>query len=90
MGCSLQYWSTGALVNALKKLMVEEKISINTNSEVTKILTEDQKVIGVEINNSKRFFADKVVVNADPAFTYNNLLKNQNITENGISIEFKN
>ena len=56
MGCSLQYWrGTGALVNALKKLMVEEKISINTNSEVTKILTEDQKVIGVEINNSKDF-----------------------------------
>ena len=47
---------TGALVNALKKLMVEEKISINTNSEVTKILTEDQKVIGVEINNSKKIF----------------------------------
>ena len=68
---------TGALVNALKKLMIEEKISINTNSEVTKILTEDQKVIGVEINNSKRFYADKVVVNADPAFTYNNLLKSK-------------
>ena len=31
---------TGALINGLKKLMIEEKIIIKKNSEVTKIITE--------------------------------------------------
>ena len=34
---------TGALINGLKKLMLEEKIIIKTNSEVTKIITEKNK-----------------------------------------------
>ena len=31
-------------------------------------------MIGVEINKSKKYFADKII-NADPAFTYKNLLR---------------
>ena len=34
--------------------MIEEKIVIKKNSEVTKILTEKNKVIGVEINQNKK------------------------------------
>ena len=66
---------TGALVNGLKKLMIEEKIVIKKNSEVTKILTEKNKVIGVEINQNKKLFADKIIINADPTYTYKHLLK---------------
>ena len=32
-------------------------------------------MIGVEINKSKKYFADKIIINADPAFTYKNLLR---------------
>merc|ERR1711991_1274282 len=66
---------TGALINGLKKLMLEEKIVIKKNSEVTKILTEKNKAIGVEINKEKTLFADKIIINADPTYTYQNLLK---------------
>ena len=66
---------TGNLIKALCKLMKEEKIKISLNSEVTNLLTDKNKVIGVEVKNSKEFFADKIIINADPAFTYKNLLK---------------
>ena len=66
---------TGSLIGALHKLMKEEKIKISMNSEVTKILTEKDKVTGIEVNNSNNYFADKIIINADPAFTYKNLIK---------------
>ena len=66
---------TGNLIKALGKLMKEEKIQISLNSEVTNLITKKNKVIGVEINKSKKYFADKIIINADPAFTYKNLLR---------------
>ena len=66
---------TGGLIKALKKLMIEENIKISIKSEVTKLITDRNKVLGIEVNNKKKIFADKVVINADPAFTYKNLLK---------------
>ena len=66
---------TGALINGLKKLMIEEKIIIKKNSEVTKIITEKNKVIGVEVNQNKKLFADKIIINADPTYTYKHLLQ---------------
>ena len=66
---------TGNLIKALGKLMKEEKIQISLNSEVTNLITNKNKVIGVEINKSKKYFADKIIINADPAFTYKNLLR---------------
>ena len=75
MGCSLCGWGNWSLIGALHKLMKEEKIKISMNSEVTKILTEKDKVTGIEVNNSNNYFADKIIINADPAFTYKNLIK---------------
>ena len=64
---------TGALINALRKLMLEEKIKINLNSDVKKILIKDNKAEGIEVNN-KKIYADKIVLNTDPAFTYKKLI----------------
>ncbi len=69
---------TGNLINALKKLMKEEKILIKINSEVTKIIIDKKKVIGVEVNKKKKIYADKIIINADPAYTYKNLIKSPN------------
>ena len=40
---------TGSIVSAIEKLMIEEKINVLKNSEVTEILTEDKKVVGVKL-----------------------------------------
>ena len=44
--------------------MKEEKISINKNSEVTEILLQDKKAIGIKVSR-KKIYADKIVLNTD-------------------------
>ena len=70
---------TGALVNAFKKLMLEEKIKVSLNSEVSEILFEKDKAMGVRLKNGKKLFSDIVVSNADPAYVYSNMI-DQKIT----------
>ena len=68
---------TGALVNAFKKLMIEEKIKINLNSEVSEILFENKKAIGIKLKNGKKEFSEIVVCNADPAYVYSNMINDK-------------
>ena len=68
---------TGSVVKALEKLMIEENIKIIKDAEVTEILTENKKVKGVKINNSKIINSDYVICNSDPPNVYNNLIKSK-------------
>ena len=68
---------TGRVVKALEKLMIEENIKIIKDAEVTEILTENKKVKGVKINNSKIINCDYVICNSDPPNVYNNLIKSK-------------
>ena len=68
---------TGSVVKALEKLMIEENIKIIKNAEVTEILTENKKIKGVKINNSKIINSDYVICNSDPPNVYNNLIKSK-------------
>ena len=68
---------TGNVVKALEKLMNEENIKIIKDAEVTEILTDNKKVNGVKINNSKIINCDYVVCNSDPPNVYNNLIKSK-------------
>ena len=65
---------TGKIIKAFEKLMKEEKIKVFKNSEVSQILTEKDKAIGIVVNK-KKVLADKIVMNTDPAFTYNYMIK---------------
>jgi phytoene desaturase len=68
---------TGSIVKALEKLMTEENIKIIKNAEVTEILTENKKVKGIKINNSKIIKCDYLICNSDPPNVYNNLIKSK-------------
>ncbi len=68
---------TGSVVKALEKLMIEENIKIIKDAEVTEILTENKKIKGVKINNSKIINSDYVICNSDPPNVYNNLIKSK-------------
>ena len=65
---------TGAIVKALNKLMMEEDIEINLNSEVSKIIFDNKKAIGIKLRNNKEFFSDIVVFNGDPTHAYLNMI----------------
>ena len=68
---------TGSVVQALEKLMLEENIKIIKGAEVTEILTENKKVKGIKINNSKIINSDYIICNSDPPNVYNNLIKSK-------------
>ena len=68
---------TGSVVQALEKLMLEENIRIIKGAEVTEILTENKKVKGIKINNSKIINSDYIICNSDPPNVYNNLIKSK-------------
>ncbi len=69
---------TGNVVKALEKLMVEENIHIIKSAEVTEIISDNNVVKGVKINNSKVINCDYIVCNSDPPNVYKNLIKSKN------------
>mgnify|MGYP001197749328 CR=1 FL=1 len=69
---------TGNVVKALEKLMKEENIQIIKNAEVTEIISNDNKVKGVKINNSEIIDCDFIICNSDPPNVYQNLIKSKN------------
>lgn len=68
---------TGQIIKGFEKLMKEEKINIYKNSEITEILFQDKKAIGIKVNKQK-INADKIILNTDPAFTYKHLINSRN------------
>ena len=69
---------TGSVVNALEKLMKEEGIEVIKNAEVTEMLSSDNNVEGVKINNKKNIYGNYIICNSDPPNVYKNLIKSKN------------
>ena len=68
---------TGNIIKGLERLMIEEKIKILKDSEVTSINLNQNKIKSVTINNQKEFDADNVICNADPPAVYEKMLVNK-------------
>jgi phytoene desaturase len=68
---------TGSVVNALEKLMKEEGIEVIKNAEVTEMLSSDNKIEGVQINNKDSLYGNYVICNSDPPNVYKNLIKSK-------------
>ena len=65
---------TGNIINGFEKLMKEVGIKVLKNSEVTKIISNNNKITGVQINNQINIDTDNVICNADPPAVYEKLL----------------
>jgi phytoene desaturase len=68
---------TGAIIKGLVGLLEGLGVSIRYNSTVKKINIVDRKVTGVTLESGEVIYADKVVSNADTAWTYKNLIEPQ-------------
>ena len=66
---------TGNIIKGLEKLMLEEGIDIIKNSEVTEIISKNNKISGIKLNNQEMIEAENVVCNADPPAFYEKMLK---------------
>ncbi len=69
---------TGNIIKGYEKLMNEVGIKILKKSEVTKIISKNNKISGVEINNQTDIDVDIVICNADPPAVYEKLLSQNN------------
>ena len=69
---------TGNIIKGYEKLMNEVGIKILKESEVTKIISKNNKISGIQINNKIDIEADNVICNADPPAVYEKLLSQNN------------
>ena len=65
---------TGNIIKGLETLMTEEGIEIIKSQEVTKIISLNNKIEGVKLDNQKEINANNVICNADPPAVYERLL----------------
>ncbi len=62
------------LPQALEQIARTHNVELKVNAPVKRILIENKKAIGVELENGEQHFADAVISNADIAFTEQKLL----------------
>ncbi len=65
---------TGNIIRALEKLMNEEGIELIKGHEVINIISSNNKITGVKLDNQSEINADNVICNADPPAVYEKLL----------------
>ena len=74
---------TGALVDAIESLMVEQGIEIRLNHTVTSMGLSDGRIVNVQLQDKRgqtqTLKADWVVSNADPAHLYKKLLPDSDV-----------
>ena len=70
---------TGNIIKGFEKLMQEVGVKVIKGSEVTKIISKNNKITGVQLNNNdNNINADNVICNADPPAVYEKLLDGNN------------
>ena len=69
---------TGNIIKGFEKLMNEVGIKVIKGNEVTKILSKNNKITSIELDNHDYIDADNVICNADPPAVYEKLLDEKN------------
>ncbi|MCX8166536.1 MAG: phytoene desaturase family protein [Candidatus Micrarchaeota archaeon] len=59
---------------AMARVAQEHGAKIHLNTKVKKLINHDKKVIGIELENNTKVYADYVVVNADFSYAVTNLM----------------
>ena len=65
---------TGNIISGLEKLMNEVGIEVIKGHEVTKIISDGNKITGVKLDNQTNIETNNVICNADPPAVYDKLL----------------
>ena len=65
---------TGNIVKGFEKLMNDVGIKIIKGKEVTKIITNNRKISGIQLNDQSIINSQNVICNADPPAVYEKML----------------
>ena len=77
---------TGNIIKGLEKLMIQEGIEIIKGQEVKNIISRNNKIEGIKLDNQREIVANNVICNADPPAVYEKLL---NQTKTNYLFEWK-
>jgi phytoene desaturase len=69
---------TGNIIKGFEKLMNEVGIKVIKGNEVTKILSKNNKITSIQLDNHDYIDTDNVICNADPPAVYEKLLDEKN------------
>ena len=70
---------TGNIIKGLEKLMIEEGIEIIKGQEVINIISTNNRIEGVKLDNQNEINTNNVICNADPPAVYEKLLNQTKI-----------
>jgi prolycopene isomerase len=70
-----------SLSNAMAATLNEAGCEVRTSALVTKIITQNKTVKGVELDTQEQFFSDIIVANANPLQTYFSLIGKQQLSK---------
>ncbi len=78
---------TGNIIKGFEKLMNEVGIEIIKGREVTKIISDGNKITGIQLDNQTNINANNVICNADPPAVYEKMLNGN--TNNSFLFKWK-
>jgi len=73
---------TGALVQALLKLLAEQDVELRLNAPVEELIVTSGQVRGVRLESGELLRSDIVVSNADPTVVYSQMIKQRHLKKN--------
>ena len=79
VGVSIPAGGMGAVTRALAQSVAARGVTIRTAAEVTRIVVESDRAVGVELASGERMIASVIVSNADPKTTLAGLVGYPNI-----------
>ena len=78
---------TGNIIKGFEKLMNEVGIEVIKGHEVTKIISNGNKITGIQLDNQTNIDANNVICNADPPAVYEKMLNGN--TNNSLIFKWK-
>ncbi|MCI4668006.1 MAG: NAD(P)/FAD-dependent oxidoreductase [Bacteroidia bacterium] len=77
------------IVDTIAPVLGKNNSTILTNAEVSQVLVEDGKAIGVEMKDGKRFLADKVISGTGIINTYKYLLPEDQLRKHSLTAQLE-
>ena len=71
----------GGIVKAMTNGIKKHGGEIRVKQDVTKILIQNKKAVGVQLQNGQQILAKRIVSNADPSITYLNLIGKEHLSK---------
>ncbi|MFH7014195.1 phytoene desaturase family protein [Flavobacterium sp. FlaQc-52] len=70
----------GGIVKAMTNGIKRHGGEIRVQQNVHKIIIEDKKAVGIELENGEKLWAKNIISNADPSITYLNLIDKEHLS----------